>query len=520
MMTKGVGVFLRLLCCVVGAQSVLLPLNVLAEGELGEKGCIKVAVEAILSRDGSVEQALKYIDKENRIKRSILRWVRLRGHDTSEVQFLRSKTVNLIHASLQLEQPFRLVNKYELFTREVKLSYFLIQDNLARIDVLKKALKRVELAEKNGEDIGRLLLAEGVTGEVPSDLVKLKKLLRWKIDGFEAESLVRAKFLARNYDEYEAVFAYLERVARGSDELAKRAKKVLEGLEAKRGLRGFFAKIGGAAVQDPKILQIRKTIELFDDAKLERLRYARRLEVVKSLKGLLPTEVFYKLLSSALQRIPWIDKTIATKLFSEFASERQRLLYFSDVQRIVHAEKSAVKRFELLKSLNAGSQDELLVTFARRIDLDDDWRAMVKVAEQGGEAEKEFLERMLAARVRARALGDMSLEKMESTGRLLSRFVDAAVGVGGGYLIYRLWPTPVPSVGQIPAGTQTPGVQSPAAQSPAAQSSPAAKPSPSATTADAGQMPLVLPADYNNFDIFIDLIDSDPLLKGAGYAIR
>ncbi len=106
-----------------------------------------------------------------------------------------------------------------------------------------------------------------------------------------------------------------------------------------------------------------------------------------------------------------LGKQKAIQIFKLFYDTQAKNVYFPKLNKIIFGTSDAKSTLETLKGLNATvDQDELLITFARRIDAlaEEKWKTIKEYAEK---FEKEFFEKMKAAEVKAVARGELSPTK-------------------------------------------------------------------------------------------------------------
>jgi hypothetical protein len=328
------------------------------------------------------------------------------GPKMSHIEYLRAKTVRELGSSLVFDRPFIAVETLTPITTDMQLAYL-------------SATKKIEVLKVLGE-------------ENPS----LRQQLEHEINA-------SVEILATNIDEFEAGDAFLDAVIKNDADPRQGAAKTVKDYLSVQRLNGAYLREQGldpASIATPTRKQMKELIELFPRADIARLRRNRNREMQSALLGITPTQSLYSLLDSWVSRIPGVNKTRLRRFLRAAEDESASFLYSPDIERVASTAASLEKQLHMLEVLNAQTDDAFINTFARRIDLRDNWLALLEGAST--RADKTLHSKLEAAMLQARSLGDLAPNSSGTTSRLLFRGLDLAVVSGAGYLGLRYgWPT-------------------------------------------------------------------------------
>jgi hypothetical protein len=328
------------------------------------------------------------------------------GPKMSYIEYLRAKTVRELGSSLIFDRPFIAVETLRPITTDMQLAYL-------------TATKKIEILKSLGD---------------------ANPALRSQL---ETEIHNSVELLSVNMDEFEAGDAFLESIVKSSTDTRKTsAETVQKHLSVQRLLGGYLREQGldPATAVTPTRRQMKDLIAEFPKADIARLRRNRNREIISALVGITPTQSIYSILDSWIGRVPWVNKTRLRRFLRSAEDESASFLYNPDIERVASSAASLGTKLENLEILNAQTDDAFINTFARRVDLRDNWNGLVGVA--ATRADKTLHEKLLAASAEARVLGDLAPNTSGTVSRLLFRGMDLAVVSGAGYLGLRYgWPT-------------------------------------------------------------------------------
>ena len=186
----------------------------------------------------------------------------------------------------------------------------------------------------------------------------------------------------------------------------------------------------------PTWLEVSESLNGNTLAYTTRLKRERDEELKLFLKGLLAEVLPVDELAQVILNAPGISKSKAVRVIKLFYDRIARLVHFPKVNQIMRSPQLAADKFDLFIQLNTTviPQDELMVTFARRIDSQTKaaWEEMIKFAKANQDSYPDILKRMEVAKEKAMARGEISLVHEKSFTTRLAIILSA----GGSFAYY------------------------------------------------------------------------------------
>lgn len=192
----------------------------------------------------------------------------------------------------------------------------------------------------------------------------------------------------------------------------------------------------------PAIKEMREALYQEPTFVLTRLKRERNAEILGFLKGIISQPEFLDTILGYIYKSKILDKRRAVKLFRMIYDAQAKNSHFPKINRVIYGPNQPGQSLDLLENINtAVGGDELLVTFARRVDAgaEKKWASLLEEAKA---SEPDFHKRMLEAGEKAKARGDLSPTSNRSfVGRLAALVVIGVPTVG--YFYFDGLPTSV-----------------------------------------------------------------------------
>ncbi|MFT6070888.1 MAG: hypothetical protein ACJAT2_002649 [Bacteriovoracaceae bacterium] len=335
-------------------------------------------------------------------------------------------------------------NSYSQITRELRplfrevetavviiKKYEAILDTIKRVGIEDREILKLELEGISISDelIEAVLERTSTSG---MDLNKIKAYYKSVID----ENSIH---LGHFYHEYKLVRLHFENMMGQnscSDSCKLNIKKLLDSIgvasNTDQQRYGIFLR----DAKRPSWLELSESLNSHPLAYTTRLKRERDEEFKLFLKGLIAEVLPFDELAQVILNAPGISKSKAIRVIKLFYDRIARLVHFPKVNQIMRSSQEAAEKFDLFLQLNTTviPQDELMVTFARRIDSQTKaaWSEMIKFAKNNQEAYPDILKRMEQAKEKAMARGEISLVHEKSFTTRLAIILSA----GGSFAYY------------------------------------------------------------------------------------
>ena len=245
-----------------------------------------------------------------------------------------------------------------------------------------------------------------------------------------------AYWVAKNWDLYTGVFSYLEATAKqGSGRIQKNAQTVLDKLSAEYMMGEALKQMGLNQAKTPSLSNLWSVIEVSHEAELQVLREKRNQEFLAIVYAVSsPGKIAIKLgvkLSKLLDKIPGIS-SLTKRLTYSLIAEENRYLYYPSIHRVVSTEASLADKARLLALENTGTDNDLLVTFIRRVDLKKTFKEILDATEKEAQKAKDpiyadLLKNINEAKKTAKDLPELSLFGRSNALNIVKRAIDIAI---------------------------------------------------------------------------------------------
>ncbi len=237
--------------------------------------------------------------------------------------------------------------------------------------------------------------------------------------------------IGNQYQQYRMVRGSLEdllETGECNDICKKQVNLLLSGLGANSERESLAHPIFFKDQQRPSIDELRELLYQEPLFVLTKAKRERNAELKSFLLSYLNQPEFVDMILGKIYKSNTLGKQKAVQFFKLIYDSQARNVYFPKLNKIIFSKGDAKTNTEILKGVNSTvDQDELLVTFARRIDTlaQEKWKAIKKYAE---EFEKEFFEKLTAAEQKAKARGELSPTRDRTLITKLAIFGAAGIG--------------------------------------------------------------------------------------------
>jgi hypothetical protein len=216
---------------------------------------------------------------------------------------------------------------------------------------------------------------------------------------------------------------------------ARLAYELLQKFRLERVLDDYYISIGQAMpTKTPSPYELLQFLDERPVIDYRRLQYATVWQGLTTAQSWLPTEVLQSSIDRILRRIPWVDHSRVRKVFRVALDRQMRVLYFADIERIATSAAPMLEKLQSLIIASQGTGGDFLLTFARRVDVEVEWRALKTEAErmastsQGAEKDRyaRFVAEMTRAEQEAAKLDSMALYADAGRYNFVARLTEAA----------------------------------------------------------------------------------------------
>lgn len=335
-------------------------------------------------------------------------------------------------------------NSFSQITRELRP---LFREVETAVIIIKKYESILEVVNRVGtEDISLLKqelghhsisneLIDAVIDRVSLAGMDLKKLNAYYESVIDENSIHLGHF----YHEYKLVRLHFENMMEQSscsESCKLNINKLLDsiGVASNTDQQRYSIFLKDAA--RPSWLELSESLNSHPLAYTTRLKRERDEEFKLFLKGLVAEVLPIDELAQVILNAPGISKSKAIRVIKIFYDRIARLVHFPKVNQIMRSPQEVADKFDLFIQLNTTvvPQDELMVTFARRIDSQTKkaWSEMIKFAKENQESYPDILKRMEQAKEKAMARGEISLVHEKSFTTRLAIILSA----GGSFAYY------------------------------------------------------------------------------------
>ena len=352
---------------------------------------------------------IEFGQKEGKILKSIDFWETTLGRRMSQSEFNRSKLTNRVLKMAGFDRPYLLVKFATPKAYPVRFAYELYSEDSILLASLKSDLAATT-------DLTRIY-------QIQSAMIQV-----------EARIITNVKVMASKIEEYEGMFSMLEKLARSEGTIATNAQIVLEKLRSDVLLMDYMKVANLSTVGTPTARQVRDVINNYPEIKLWNLRKIRNQEAWTAILAIAPTQAVVNSILRRAARLPWLNQGKFRAFVESLLTERNRHLYFPDIQSIVNGTGTPVEKLDVLENTNVGTNDELLITFKRRRDLRVLWDSLKAAATE--RTDPTFLNQMIAAEEVASHLDGLSLEGRAGAYTVVTRLTDLAIFAAANYYTF------------------------------------------------------------------------------------
>jgi hypothetical protein len=261
----------------------------------------------------------------------------------------------------------------------------------------------------------------------------------------ELEQKSTLTHLGNNYHEYRMVRGHLEELLEKeecNENCRRYANYLLGSLGSESEKEKMMFEIFFKGADRPDIKEMREILYQHETFVLTRLKRERNAEIMGFLTSIVSQPEFIDTVLGYVYKSKLLEKRRAVKLFRMVYDAQARKNHFPKINRVIYGPNEPKRALDLLQSLNTSTgDDELLVTFARRVDggADKKW---AKILEHAKSEDPDFHKRMIEATEKAKARGDMSPTTQRSfVGKLAALVVIGVPTVG--YFYFDGLPTSV-----------------------------------------------------------------------------
>jgi len=276
---------------------------------------------------------------------------------------------------------------------------------------------------------------------IAHQLKELKSLSTFKLK-LEEEINTLLVDVGNNYQEYRMVRGSLEDLLKTkecNDVCKKQVNMLLAGLGANSDKESLAHPMFFKNQTRPSIDELRQLLYSEPLFVLTKAKRERNAELKSFILSYLNQPQFVDIILGKIYKSNTLGKQKAVRFFKLIYDAQAKTVYFPKINKILFSLADAKTNTEILKGVNATVDgDELLITFARRVDAlaKEKWKAIRAYAEK---FEKDFFAQMKEAEVKAAARGEISPTRDNS---LITKVAIFTVAGAGAYSYFYFDGTP------------------------------------------------------------------------------
>lgn len=381
---------------------------ILTSGQ-GQASCQKIMAGLFRHQKRLAETTeVSYLKKVSRLEKITNSLRKLKENPEPAQNIKIWKKITLLDSFLYNGSHAPNEREWRTFFRLFEANYISYQRSTKVVDLL---LEKPDLtASQFFFELGQMNFSDEYIDFLRRQLDQSETLERLRI-ALELEKESTLTHLGNNYQEYRMVRGHLEDLLNKeecNENCQQYTKLLLDSLGAQSGKEQLMFKLFFDGDKRPDIKVMREILFQEKTFVLTKLKRERNAEIMGFLKGLISQPEIVDTLLGYIYKSKILEKRRAVKLFRMIYDAQAKNIHFPKINRVLYGPKEPKDSLDLLANLNASSaKDELLVTFARRVDAgaEKKWKSLLKAAET---EEPDFYKRMVDASERAKARGDMS----------------------------------------------------------------------------------------------------------------
>lgn len=393
---------------------------------------------------------LEFQKFEGQAYKKIKFWAETGNRQISVQQMKHNGAFSSIKTAFDVDSPFAIARQFTSLIYEAETSYFISRRAFKEAVEIEKVLKFLDTAEQLDEAHRQilenymqtnLLTKKSQLTKKDFDLnsKKLKKKLVKDLSNLNEIMITYAHKLADRYDEYAVVRKYIEKQLAGGN---PKAIEVQEKLSPKKLLSGCHLCGETENLLRPTMESMDALANKLNIVRVMHLKKRLMLEKWLTISSRLPTQYVYQIIDKVLQKFPFLNDSKFRKwLRTGFIDFKDKHRYFPNIDRFIFSESSEEELVLLMRDIVGTEGDNFLVTFARRVDAQNEWKKIYSYLKNNQSSDTRDANNILKAQMdkawdEAVKRGPMA-EWHNPTSTGVMRFViDLSFYVSGAYLSY------------------------------------------------------------------------------------
>lgn len=341
---------------------------------------VKVITSQKFKKFESFNNDLNFAREERKLEDKIKTWMEIGERSISVEQMKHHGAFSKVSTAFDLDSPYAIAETFSAVYKKVESSYA-IAKRLAKKSIQTNLIAEKLKAEKelNEELITRI-------NELNEYLILDTKAIRTDsyentvadiesyLDQVNTLYIEEGYKINQNYEEYLVTREFLEKKL-SDPEHSEKAKKVLEKLSIEKLLTSCLLCSDDGKLTRPTLNELNHIIKM---NKISRIMFLKRQvlsEQILSISSRMPNKAMYYLIDIVLQKIPKLNRSEIRKfLRSKAVDFRDVTKHFPNIDRVLFSTADEKNLIKLIAEINSKNSDnEFLITFARRVDAHEKW---------------------------------------------------------------------------------------------------------------------------------------------------
>jgi len=324
---------------------------------------------------------------EGSIYKKIKFWSDTGNRKISVQQMKHNGAFSAARTAFNVDTPFAIARQFSALFYEAETSFFIAGRAFREATDLERIYKSLAQTGELG-DHDKLMLTNYIETnlltkkskvskkDLTGDVESLKKKIAKDMTNLNEVMLTYALKLADRYDEYSVVRKYIETQIDASN---PKALEVQAKLKPSKLLSGCHLCGETSTLLTPSMESMDALANKLNIVRVMHLKKRLVLEKWLTISSRLPTQYVYQMIDKALQTFPFLNDSAFRKwLRNSFIDFKDKHRHFPNIDRLVFSEANEEHLVDLMSDIVGSEGKDFLITFARRVDAQDEWNKIYK----------------------------------------------------------------------------------------------------------------------------------------------
>jgi hypothetical protein len=324
---------------------------------------------------------------EGQAYRKIKFWSDTGNRKISVQQMRHNGAFSSIRTAFNVDTSYAIARQFTPLFYEAETSFFIANRAFKEARVLEQLVD--EIADGGAiSNNGKLLLENYINTnlltkksslalkDIEKDPSVLKGLLAKDMANLNEVMISYAGKLANIFDEYTVVRKYIdEQIIAGNP----KASEVQERLKPSKLLSGCHLCGETSQLLTPNVAAMDVLANKLNIVRVMHLKKRILREKWLTVSSRLPTQYVYQLIDKVLQTVPFLNNSGFRKwLRNSFIDFKDKHRHFPNIDRLIFSQATEANLVDLMADIVGTEGKDFLITFARRVDAQDEWNKLYK----------------------------------------------------------------------------------------------------------------------------------------------